>query len=136
RGSRAAGGPRRSARGGPRARDRGGRRPRHGADRRAGGDPPGLSHLAVAPDPRQGRRHPRRPPGAASSRRPGPAGPPGRPSRTVRPNQPASDGPLTDRADGPVTDKDHGGIYEAPPRRTAVPVRFRAGPPPAPLRRL
>ena len=61
RGSRAAGGPRRGARRGARARDRGGRRPRHGADRRAGRDPAGLPHLAIAPDPRQGRRHPRRP---------------------------------------------------------------------------
>ena len=74
--------------------------------------------------------------GAATARRPGPAGTPGRPSRPIRPNQPASDGPLTDRADDPVTDKDHGGIHEAPPRRAAVRVRLRAGAAARRLRRL
>ena len=87
---RAAGGPRRGVRRGARARGRGGRRPRHGADRRAGRDPARLPHLAIAPDPRQGRRHPRRPLGAATSRRPGPAGTPGRPGRPDPTSPPAT----------------------------------------------
>src|SRR5262249_59715200 len=111
----------------------GGRRPRQGADRRAGRDPAGLPHLAIAPDPRQGRWHPRRPPRAAPRRRSGPAGTPRRPAR---PSQPASDGPLTDRPKAPPPTRTTEAFDEAPPRRTGARLRLRAGPAPHRLRRL